>query len=208
MTKAGRPRSFDRQHAIENSMYIFWEHGYESTSLAMLKAAIHKGISAPSFYAAFTSKAKLFEEVVEHYMAIYGKILSQLTDPDVIPRTAIEAVLTQSAEMQTRPHQPKGCLLAVAATTVSPEHTEIQQQVRHYRRQVRNSFISCITRAIARGELPKTLDAEAFAAVFYGFLYGMSSQARDSVSLATLQKAIQQIMPLWESTAVGIPSRT
>ena len=62
MAQMGRPRSFDRDEAIHQAMHIFWEHGYESTSLAQLKAGIGGGISAPSFYAAFGSKDPSWEE--------------------------------------------------------------------------------------------------------------------------------------------------
>ena len=54
----GRPRSFDRDAALEIAMRLFWQHGYEATSLAQLTAAI--GISAPSLYAAFGDKEAIF----------------------------------------------------------------------------------------------------------------------------------------------------
>ncbi|BCQ42336.1 hypothetical protein ERHA54_49390 (plasmid) [Erwinia rhapontici] len=47
--KTGRPRQFDRDDAVIKAMHLFWEHGYDSTSLAMLKASIGKGITAPVF---------------------------------------------------------------------------------------------------------------------------------------------------------------
>ena len=53
MAQMGRPRTFDRNEAIRQAMTLFWQHGYESTSLAMLKSNLGNGITAPSFYAAF-----------------------------------------------------------------------------------------------------------------------------------------------------------
>ncbi|WP_312464268.1 TetR/AcrR family transcriptional regulator, partial [Pantoea endophytica] len=64
MMRTGRPRQFDRDEAVIKAMHLFWENGYESTSLAQLKASIGKGITAPSFYAAFGSKEALFAEAV------------------------------------------------------------------------------------------------------------------------------------------------
>ena len=37
MAQMGRPRTFDRDRAITEAMHLFWEHGYDATSLAQLK---------------------------------------------------------------------------------------------------------------------------------------------------------------------------
>lgn len=36
MARSGRPREFDREEAIFNAMLLFWEQGFESTSLSQL----------------------------------------------------------------------------------------------------------------------------------------------------------------------------
>lgn len=50
-------------------MDLFWEHGYEATSVADITAAI--GVGAPSMYAAFGNKRELFDRVVELYLRDY-----------------------------------------------------------------------------------------------------------------------------------------
>ncbi|WP_415975771.1 TetR/AcrR family transcriptional regulator [Rhodococcus sp. 077-4] len=58
MTKGAardRYQSFDKQRALESAMDMFWQHGYEGTSVSELYAGI--GIKPPSLYAAFGSKA-------------------------------------------------------------------------------------------------------------------------------------------------------
>ncbi|HZC78142.1 MAG TPA: TetR/AcrR family transcriptional regulator, partial [Ktedonobacterales bacterium] len=61
----GRPRSFDREAALERAIDVFWRHGYEATSVSDLTSAM--GINPPSLYAAFGDKEKLFLEAVERY---------------------------------------------------------------------------------------------------------------------------------------------
>ena len=47
----GRPRSFDRDQALDVAMYEFWRRGFDAVSVAELTASM--GITPPSLYAAF-----------------------------------------------------------------------------------------------------------------------------------------------------------
>ena len=63
--KRGRPLSFDREHAIEQAMLLFWEHGYEATSLNDLTTAL--SVAPSSIYTAFGDKKGLFMAAVQRY---------------------------------------------------------------------------------------------------------------------------------------------
>lgn len=61
----GRPRSFDTDKALDDAMEVFWRHGYDGASLAMLTKAM--GIKPPSLYAAFGSKEGLLKAALDRY---------------------------------------------------------------------------------------------------------------------------------------------
>ena len=67
---AGRPRKFDKEHALEAAMLVFWRNGYSGTSLADLTNAM--AINKPSMYAAFGNKEQLFKASLEQYINQYN----------------------------------------------------------------------------------------------------------------------------------------
>ncbi|PBP74879.1 TetR family transcriptional regulator [Pseudomonas syringae] len=200
MAQLGRPRTFDRDVAITQALHLFWEHGYDATSLSQLKATIGGGITAPSFYAAFGSKQALFNEVMEHYLDTYGRVTDSLFETTLPPRDAIELTLRRSAKMQCEPGHPTGCLVALGLMSAcSDESKAISEPLARARDLNRAGIVACIQRAVAAGELPATVIPETLAAVFDSFLLGLSTLARDGVPHATLDAAVTQVMRLWDS---------
>lgn len=104
-------------------MHLFWQHGYDATSLSQLKAGLGGGISAPSFYAAFGSKDALFQECVQRYLATFAQVTECLWDDSLPPRQAIETALRQSARMQCEEGHPKGCMVALGVMSAPSPRT-------------------------------------------------------------------------------------
>lgn len=148
MPRTGRPRAFNREEAVTAAMNLFWEHGFESTSLSRLRAAMGN-ISAASFYAAFDSKGALFREAVDRYISIYGQVSNSFRDTSLTSKAAIEQGLRQSARMQTENSHPLGCLLVLSAVNCSPEQLHIQEILAKEREKVHGWLKNCIERAVA-----------------------------------------------------------
>lgn len=207
MAQMGRPRTFDRGVAITQAMHLFWEHGYDATSLSQLKANIGGGITAPSFYAAFGSKQALFNEVMERYLNTHGRVTDSLFDTTLSPRESIELTLRRSAKMQCEPDHPKGCLVALGLLSACTDESKIiSQPLAQARASNRAGIMACIERAIAAGELPATVVPDALATVFDSFLLGISVLARDGEPFEKIDKAITQIMTLWDASRISSPA--
>ncbi len=201
MAVMGLPRTFDRDKAVEQAMYIFWQNGYESTSLNQLKAGIANGISAPSFYAAFGSKEALFQECMQLYLSTYAQVTECLWDTDLAPRDAIETALRQSAKMQCERGHPKGCMVGLGVMSVpSGEHVAVTEPLTRSRARTRAGITTCVQRGIDSGELRTDTDVRALATVFDAFLLGLSTLARDGVRYIVMDTAITQVMSVWDAS--------
>ncbi len=201
MPRTGRPREFDRADAVRAAVRLFWEHGYEATSLAQLRAAMGD-LSAASFYAAFGSKEGLFREAVAEYAATFGRVTDPLRDRSLPPRAAVERALRASARMQADPAHPLGCLVAQGMTNCSPENEPVGVVLAAERDANRRGLLACVRRAVAAGTLSAGTDAAGLAAMFNTFLLGLSAQARDGVPAATLDAAVTRLMAAWDAAAV------
>ncbi|CAI8821166.1 MULTISPECIES: TetR/AcrR family transcriptional regulator [Pseudomonas] len=204
MARTGRPRAFDRDDAVDQAMQLFWQHGYDSTSLSLLKAELGGGISAPSFYAAFGSKEALFDECVQRYLTTFAQVTECLWDETLPPRQAIETALRQSARMQCDDGHPKGCMVTLGVMSApSPENAHVAQALTHSRARTRAGIVACVERGVSEGLLAEDTNAAAMATVFDSFLQGISILARDNTPIESIDAAITQVMRTWDVMAVS-----
>src|SRR5690242_981208 len=123
--RRGRPRAFDRDEALAAATRLFWERGYEATSIGDLTQAM--GIRPGSLYAAFGDKKSLFREVVRVYGSTpNGAFLGRALTEEPTARGAVARMLREAAANYACPDHPGGCLTISAATNVSPQDAEIQ----------------------------------------------------------------------------------
>ncbi|SES47473.1 transcriptional regulator, TetR family [Rhizobium sp. NFR03] len=197
MARTGRPRAFDRDKALDAAMILFWEQGYEPTSLNQLKAAMGD-ISPASFYAAFGSKEALFDEVVLRYQASYGRVTASLKNEALPPREAIETALKLSARMQTDKTHPLGCLMILGANNCAPENRHVDDVLAADRMRNRAGIETCIRRAVDAGELVSTTNVRGLATLFHTFLMGIAFEARDGADGGDINEAVTALMQIWD----------
>lgn len=194
-TKRGRPRSFDRETALVQATLLFWQHGYEGTSISDLTAAM--GISPPSLYAAFGDKRALFTEVVDRYGSTFGAFMDNALTQESDPRAGFARMLDEAALSYTDPQHPAGCLVISAATNYSPQTADVEQDLRARRRANVRSFEARLHDAKARGALPEGADTRALAVYFAAVVQGMSQQARDGATTEELRRVAELAMTAW-----------
>ncbi|MFG2880094.1 TetR/AcrR family transcriptional regulator [Streptomyces sp. NPDC048337] len=189
----GRPRSFDRDAALHKAMFAFWERGYEATSISDLTTSL--GISAPSLYAAFGDKRKLFDEVVVVYGGRYADFAAVALAEEPTARAAVGRILHEAAEVYTDPGHPPGCMVISAAINTTSE--EVAEALRERRNANLTLFESRIRADMATGVLPADTDARALARYAGAVLQGMSQQSRDGATREELEAVASRALLAW-----------
>lgn len=195
----GRPRSFDREAALERAMLLFWEHGYEATSLAELTSAM--GISPPSLYAAFGDKQALFLQAVDRYIARGGADTELLMGDAKTAREAVAHFLEASAVSLTNPHFPRGCMVVLAAVSCSEEAAPVQHKLAACRASWEKALKQRIEHGIACGDVPEGASAAGLASFYMAVVQGMSLHARDGATRKRLQEIAEIALQAWPASA-------
>jgi AcrR family transcriptional regulator len=191
----GRPRSFDRDAALERAMQLFWRQGYEATSLHDLTAAM--GINPPSLYAAFGDKEHLFMEAVERYTCGPGGGTSRILEEEPTARGAIARLLKEIAIEMTRSCHPPGCMVVKTAATCSAVSARAQAALADRRTVGRAKIKARIERGIRDGELAHDTNTGALANFYMTVIQGMSIQAIDGATRKSLLATGAAAMRAW-----------
>ncbi|MEU7763553.1 TetR/AcrR family transcriptional regulator [Nocardia sp. NPDC049190] len=197
--KRGRPRTFDRTAALAAATHLFWERGYEATSVGELTSAM--GIRPGSLYAAFGDKKSLFKEVVHSYgRSPVGAFMSVALEEEPTAYAAFTRILREAAVIYPDPAHPAGCLTISAATNVTPQDAEVKAFLSNLRNENLDVFEARLRTAQQAGELSDAADPHALAAYFATVIQGMSQRARDGAAAAELTETAELAMTAWPTT--------
>ncbi len=186
MAKAGRPRTFDKDEALDKAMHVFWEKGFEGTSMADLIQAI--GMKAPSLYAAFGNKDAIFKEVVAHYLpVVVHKQFDILNNTDDIVE-AVANTLNECVRIFTSQDNPPTCLIMTAAINASPEHQQHVATLQSMRHEYQKLWLKRFERAAADRQLKHDVTPHQLAEFFVTLIKGMALSAKDGAKQQDLSK--------------------
>lgn len=186
-SRKGRPRAFDVEAALDKAIEIFWLHGYEAASIALLTKAM--GINPPSLYAAFGCKEQLFRQALDHYEARSQAAAAQaLAHPEL--RQALAAFFALVLDTQASDTRPRGCLVVQGVGSCGESEEAVFAELKRRRLAVEGVLAQRLTQAQDAGQLRVETSPEAGARFLSAQIRGISSLARDGTTREQLQPVV------------------
>jgi AcrR family transcriptional regulator len=185
-SRGGRPWSFDRDKAIDTAMRLFWRHGYEGVSIGDLTKAI--GIAPPSLYAAFGSKAGIYQEALSRYEETFGSLDTASISAATTLAEAIRRLLEAAVGAVTHPNRELGCMISSGMIACHPEHAALARDAASRRAAMRERI------AQALQPFAESSEVRGLARHLAAVMQGISIQARDGATPAELQEIIEDVV--------------
>ncbi|WP_405873077.1 MULTISPECIES: TetR/AcrR family transcriptional regulator [unclassified Streptomyces] len=190
-----RTKEFDPDAALQAALELFWQRGYEATSMSDL--VDHLGIGRASIYATFGSKHELYLKALERYdRAGLPPIVRELSQPGpALPavRAVVRRYAAEASDGQLRLH---GCLVTNTASELAPHDPAAARRVERNWDQLETVLHSALVRAQAQGELPAGRDPLTLARMLLVLLQGLRVVGKASADPARVRDAAEQALTL------------
>jgi TetR/AcrR family transcriptional regulator, transcriptional repressor for nem operon len=170
-----RPKEFDHTKALDKAMHLFWQQGYEKTSMEDL--CKHMGINRGSLYGTFGSKHSLFLEAIQHYKDI-NIVKFDLEDEAFSGISAIRVMFSDIVEASVMDTSRSGCLIANTIAELASQDTEIAEMCMDNRRGYENLFHRLLTQSEQTGELSSGHNLTQLARFLVNTIYGLRITAK------------------------------
>ncbi|MDH0746904.1 TetR/AcrR family transcriptional regulator [Pseudomonas sp. GD03842] len=169
-------RSLDREAGILIAKDLFHERGFDAVGIAELTRALN--INPPSLYAAYGSKAGLFERCLAVYVEEANLPADKILTDDRPLHEAMTDLFLNAAALYTRSKVKRGCMAAEGMRSADP-------QVRALANGYGDAAASFIERYIRQTQPQRSRELADYVVTT---LQGFSAAARSGLSRPRLTK--------------------
>ncbi|MGF9696636.1 TetR/AcrR family transcriptional regulator [Paenibacillus sp. MABNR03] len=178
-----RSKEFEDNEVLEKAMKLFWEQGYEKTSISDLVE--HMGIHRRSLYDTFGDKHTLFLKALDRF---HDKLCDGLVGEVKRSKTATEALqLIFSSVICSVNDSPSGCLMVNSAVELAMRDTEVDKKITDLFSLSEQLFKDIIQWGQQSGEFSAEYSAEDQAEHLHAIYVGIRVMRRTSIRKEKLQ---------------------
>ena len=189
-----RTKQFDERQALVSAMLVFWEKGYEATSINDLEQAM--GLKRTSIYNTFGNKSAIFERVMSCYKeSVMAALFAELDGaPDI--REGVRRLLNGALDIHFDEDNPGGCLVVLSLMESGQHDAQSQASMQQTIQGLKTELQKRLSKAKKNGELSKDLDAGGTATTIATTMAGMMVMGKANFTRASLKKTVNQVVSL------------
>ena len=187
-----RPRSFDPDEALDAARDVFWQKGFQGTSLDDITAAT--GLAKPSLYAAFGDKNALFLKVLDRYHARIVANAERTLNERPSARDAIERWLKGFVPFCSGIKGSRGCLSVNTAADGASDQKEVRNSIARFNRKLEELLRNRLR--ADRAQFSDAFDPDAAAHTIMAIYLGLMVLAKEVPDAARVRATLNQAMKL------------
>src|SRR5690625_3080987 len=169
-----RPKEFDEAKVLRKAMFLFWQQGYESTSIQDL--VNHMEIHRRSIYDTFGDKQTLFIKALEHYEEMTGRNLkfqvNKIDSTKLALRKLFELTVFNKGDL------PRGCLIVNSAVELTLSNPVIAEKTTESFAKMESFIYERLVIGQKNGELSEELELESLAQFIHNSFIGIRVLAK------------------------------
>lgn len=186
-----RPKSFDVDDALQAAVELFWNQGYEATSMRDLEVRL--GVGRQSLYDTFGDKHALFLKALQRYSADMEQPRSGLRGDDAgiaEIRAWFDALVPFAAPTGARP----ACFIVNTVAELGGQDEVAGAICRKNREGLARLFGHALKNAASRGEIPPPAHVGTAADFLVSQTYGILLLAKNGAGRARLRAVTEQAL--------------
>jgi TetR/AcrR family transcriptional repressor of nem operon len=187
-----RTKEFDPDEALGKAMLVFWEQGFEHTSMQDL--VTHMGVHKRSMYDTFGDKQELFIKALTRYCDKAEKSLRLAIENATSARKTLRALVEKSI-VDGSVHS-RGCLLVNSATELAARDEQAAELVERHLAGSQRLLAELIVKGQRAGEIDDRRDAVRLSRLVFNVWLGMRVQVKAGATRKQLDQMAGDMLAL------------
>jgi TetR/AcrR family transcriptional regulator, transcriptional repressor for nem operon len=187
----GRIKEFDHEEVLHAATLLFWQKGYEATSMSDLLQAMN--ISRSSMYETFIDKEHLYLQSIEHYKRLGNDKRSRLTNASSA-REGIRAYFEKHIDGAFNPSSPRGCLITNAIAALDAPDEQIREIVQQRFEDLGEAFYQLLQKGQESGEIAADRDIRTLSYLLLNLNHGINIAAKVDPDRTHAEQMVESVI--------------
>ncbi|MDQ0089580.1 TetR/AcrR family transcriptional repressor of nem operon [Paenibacillus anaericanus] len=179
---------------MDAAMQLFWEKGFEATSLSDLTSRM--GIQRPSIYSTFGDKKGLFEAALRKYTSSHAAYVRANLQNNSSVKGAFCAFFENMVAKEYEKSPNWGCFCINSMVELAPHDEKFEILTREHQMYLSVIFQETIERGLRSGELDSGINAKGLAQTLVISLIGLTVFMKSRPERVFVDNCVKEILTL------------